>query len=355
MEMNQSGRISHVVGCIISTVLFVGLVLLIIPCFITGPCNPQDTRMYEVKANIHMIQITLERYAVDNGGRYPLFLYGGDSTDTFVDPRAGINPDTGRSWYLPPGDPHYSPYPGDFDALIVYGYMVHYPENPFMRDYNIKKHGCLTTCPVENGFGPLELHTETDGRSRVSAFAYPEDRALQYVERKVGGVNGQLMWDVSEGQRHPPWPIIITDPESHSTGYLNPRIRDGLELDNEIEGDHLFLMLPGNFYYYATFEEPGGYSSFYLDADGNPDASRPILPDVVGYHLCGYGNPVVTGEDVYNLWGDFEENSILSVQEGEIYYGYANYLDGRHDGVIIVTDDMEPPPHEQFSVVGDDI
>jgi prepilin-type N-terminal cleavage/methylation domain-containing protein len=48
----------------------------------------------EVKSNIHAIQIALERYSVDTGGYYPLILYGGDQTDTFVRFGAPDNPDT---------------------------------------------------------------------------------------------------------------------------------------------------------------------------------------------------------------------------------------------------------------------
>jgi type IV pilus assembly protein PilA len=75
----------------------------------------------EVKSNIHAIQIALERYAVDTGGFYPLMLYGGDLSDTFVRLGAPVNPNTGQSYYVPPDDPGYPAFPGDLDVLIQFG------------------------------------------------------------------------------------------------------------------------------------------------------------------------------------------------------------------------------------------
>ena len=35
------------------------------------------------------------------------------------------------------------------------------------------------------------------------------DRSQQLVRRQVGGEKGDLMWDISEGQRHIPFPIAV--------------------------------------------------------------------------------------------------------------------------------------------------
>ncbi|HDS30857.1 MAG TPA: type II secretion system protein [Firmicutes bacterium] len=311
----------------------------------------------EVKSNIHAIQIALERYAVDTGGFYPLILYGGDFTDTFVKLGAPNYPDRTYSYYLPYEDGEsYAPFNGDVDVLIQFGYLAQYPRNPFQRTRDLSKFGKLRTDPATNGFGPLEFHFETMGLSRVNIWYQPYPRDLFYVQREVGGEQGNLMWDVSEGQRHAPWPIVVVPvPEPHWTGYQNPTwAAYAFSNTTNYRDDYQFWLTPGNFYYYALFEGVGGYSSFVNDGTGsgtgaNPNA--PITGAVIGFHLAGYGTISNAGQDVYNLWGDYTERSLFTVNNPlgstpttreEIYVG----PDGRRDGVIIVVDsgvDIQAP------------
>jgi len=311
----------------------------------------------EVKSNIHAIQIALERYAVDKGGFYPLILYGGDITDTFAKLGSPINPDTGFSYYLPPDETGYAAFPGDLDVLIQFGYLSQYPTNPFQRTRDVSKYGKLKTNPAENGFGPLEFHFDTHGLARVNIWAQPFDRALYYVRRSVGGAQGNLMWDSSEGQRHAPWPIVVVpEPEPHVlTGYVNPEYSAyAFENTTNYRDDYQFWLTPGNFYYYALFEGVGGYSSFVSDS-GGPNANAPITGAITGYHLAGYGTLQNPGNDVYNLWGDYTERSLFTVNQEfdpsnptreDLYVG----PDGRRDGVIIVVDsgvDIAAPKNQQ--------
>jgi len=310
----------------------------------------------EVKSNIHAIQIALERYAVDTGGFYPLILYGGDVTDTFAKLGSPINPDTGLSYYVPPDQPGYAAFPGDLDVLIQFGYLAQYPSNPFQRTRDITKFGKLKTNAAENGFGDIEFHFDRNGLARVNIWALPFDRALFYVRREVGGQLGNLMWEVSEGQRHPPWPImVVPEPEEHWTGYQNPQYSAyAFENTTNYRDDYQFWLTPGNFYYYALFEGVGGYSSFVSDGSG-PRIEAPITGAVIGFHLAGYGTIFNPGHDVYNLWGDYVERSLFTVNEplsgppesfADIYVG----PDGRRDGVILVADsgvDVNSPMNQQ--------
>ena len=315
----------------------------------------------EVKSNIHAIQIALERYAVDTGGFYPLMLYGGDITDTFTKLGSPENPDTGLSYYLPPDDPGYAAFPGDLDVLIQFGYLAQYPNNPFQRTRDISKFGKVKTNPAENEFGPLEFHFDTDGLARVNIWAQPFDRALYYVRRLVGGARGSIMWDVSEGQRHAPWPImVVPEPEPElMTGFQNPQYSAyAFENTTNYRDDYQFWLTPGNFYYYALFEGVGGYSSFVSDG-GGANRNAPITGAVIGFHLCGYGTIFNPGNDVYNLWGDFTERSLFTVNQPfdqsnptreDLYVG----PDGRRDGVILVADsgvDVATPLNQQAAGV----
>jgi len=334
-------------------VVLVSLILVLLAFFVIWRFLPYyvesraGVREAEVRSNIHSIQLALERYAVDNNGSYPMILYGGDLTDTFVKADAPVNPETGHSYYLPPDDPGYLPFNGDCDVLIQYGYLAQYPMNPFQRTRDVERYGKLKTNPAENGFGPLEFHFDTHGKTRVNIWSQPFDRALYYVRRKVGGVNGNLMWEVSEGQRHAPWPIVVVpEPEPHSTGYANPQYSlIAFGHTKNYRDDYQFWLTPGNFYYYALFEGVGGYSSFVSTADG-PIINAPITSAIIGYHLCGYGAVTNAGGDVYNLWGDFAERSLMTVNDTffpgmdpeDIFTG----PDGRCDGVIIVADSSTP-------------
>ncbi len=321
------------------TSVLAALLVVVLPMVVqSGERDRED----EVRSNIHVIQVALERYAVDSGGFYPYILYGGDETDTFAKWGAPINPETGVSHYQPPLEPTYDPFPGDFDVLIQFGYLAEYPRNPFQGSNNPTGTGRILTNPAENGFGPLEFHFNMHGQSRTNIWALPFDRSLHYVRRLVGGKEGNLMWDVSEGQRHAPWPVVLVpEPEPHWTGYINPAYSDYDNLNSEdYSQSHQFWLAPGNFYYYGVFEGIAGYSSFVVSGSSDPAAY--LTGWVIGYRLCGYGGPTNLGDDVYNLWGDFEDRSLFTANEPlsgvpdleAIYVGH----DGRPDGVIIMVE-----------------
>jgi prepilin-type N-terminal cleavage/methylation domain-containing protein len=93
-------------------------------------------REAEVKANVHTIQIALERYATDNSGQYPAMIWGGDEK--------GWTPieDVGCRTMWPSEHPPYNgsnefingPAAPPFDPLIHLGYMSSYPRNAFLND-----------------------------------------------------------------------------------------------------------------------------------------------------------------------------------------------------------------------------
>jgi hypothetical protein len=166
------------------------------------------------------------------------------------------------------------------------------------------------------------------------------------------------MWDVSEGQRHAPWPIVVVPkPAGGPGGYTNPEYSAyAFENTTNYRDDYQFWLTPGHFYYYALFDGVGGYSSF---VNGNENA--PITGSVIGFHLAGYGTIFNAGQDVYNLWGDFTERSLYTVNNdmggadpesfADIYVG----PDGRRDGVVIVVDsgvDVKTPTTQEMAGFG---
>ena len=294
----------------------------------------------EVKSNIHSIQIALERYAVDTGGSYPVILYGGDPTDTFSTYRSYIDfPPIDFPDYPAPWEP--GGFNGDIDSLLEFGYLAQYPQNPFYRSRNVDKYGKIITNSGENGFEQgLEFSL-----GRVNIWALPHDRSREYIRREVGGEHGNLMWEISEGQRHAPWPIIIVpEPDVPSPyGFINPDPGTFLQNATNYRDDYQFWLTPGNFYYYALFDGVGCYSSFVdIDGDGQGNIEFPIQGAVIGFKLCGYGTIWNPGLDYYNLFGDFQERSLFTLNDPsgginsilDIYVG----PDDRRDGVVIVVE-----------------
>lgn len=293
----------------------------------------------EVKSNIHAIQIALERYAVDTGGTYPLILYGGDNSDSFTTLNtANYEDSTGTMW------DGFSEYHGDVDVLIEFGYLSQYPRNPFQRKRDIDKYGRLLTQPAQYNL-PHRLHRVNIWSQHPAPTHGADDRGDQYIERQVGGEKGNLMWDISEGQRHSPFPIIVVpDPAADAPGnyygYVNPTTSNNFSDVANHRDDHLFFLMPGNFYYYATFSGIGGYSPLV-----NEDPMKPVLSEVTGFNLAGYGTMTNPAKDVYNILGDYTDRSLFTVNNPNIDLSGATLADrdkiyvgpdGRTDGVVIV-------------------
>ena len=299
----------------------------------------------EVKSNIHAIQVALERYAVDSGGVYPLVLYGGDYTDAFTTRKTPNYFDSNNQEII-----GFSEFNGDVDILIEYGYLSQYPRNPFQRTRDIEKYGRLLTSPAEYNL-PLMSYRVNIWSAHPAPTHGNADRAQQLVQRQVGGAKGDLMWDISEGQRHVPFPVVVVpDPDPNAPDnyyhYTNPTMgTSGYANVTNYRDDHLFFLSPGNFYYYATFSGVGGYNSF-VKVDNNPNIyDKPIIGEVTGFNLAGYGTISNVAQDVYNIWGDYPDRSFFTfnnpnaaataqtIQDRDkLYCG----PDGRSDGVVIV-------------------
>jgi prepilin-type N-terminal cleavage/methylation domain-containing protein len=313
----------------------------------------------EVKSNIHSIQVALERYAVDTGGVYPLILYGGDWSDSFTTSKTPNYLDAGGNEIV-----GISEYDGDVDILLEFGYLSQYPRNPFQRVRDVQKYGRLIVEPADYNLypHPYRVNIWSDHPNPTHGAA---DRASQLIDRQVGGEKGDLMWDLSEGQRHIPFPIVVVpepDPDAPDNyyQYTNPTMGAGnIGAATNYRDDHLFFLQPGNFYYYATFSTIGGYSSFLdTNGDGEPDYDKPVIGEVTGFNLAGYGTISNPAKDVYNIFGDYPARSLFTINNpnvtlqgledlDKIYVG----PDGRSDGVIIVVQsgaDQKTPESKPF-------
>jgi prepilin-type N-terminal cleavage/methylation domain-containing protein len=77
----------------------------------------------ECKANLHIIQVALERYSIDHEGNFPPYLIGGDKAG-WMRWHQRADGSSANAVYLA-------------DPLVEYGYMDSYPKNPFVSDGSI--------------------------------------------------------------------------------------------------------------------------------------------------------------------------------------------------------------------------
>jgi type II secretory pathway pseudopilin PulG len=108
---------------LVEGMLIISVLFMLAAVFMPEIVKTRDkAREEETKANLHMIQIAVERYASDHSGAYPNYILGGDKLgwDEKMKFGAPVKPeDQDRR---PPLDP-----------LIEYGYFNRYPANPFIK------------------------------------------------------------------------------------------------------------------------------------------------------------------------------------------------------------------------------
>jgi prepilin-type N-terminal cleavage/methylation domain-containing protein len=257
------------------------LVAIALPNFIKIKIKAREA---EIKQNLHAIQLAVERYATDNEGRYPFFLYGGDvyfnvGTSKFA---CGDWIEVGPGGYHPFdmfnvnfGSDYPHTYPGvglsrgnmgdpdtEFgDALQSDGYLTSYPNNPFL--------------------------------TKKAVIIYGEDSA-QWGSwtpwRACGGRAGRNMFNLGWSGEGPSLMAYDIDGEP----------------DNVIKFE-----FPGQFYYHPRYGD-GASNADHFTAQATTvgfsnhvamlgASTRPGMVwshDVAGYDLLGYGDPSTSGMDI---------------------------------------------------------
>jgi prepilin-type N-terminal cleavage/methylation domain-containing protein len=259
------------------------LVAIALPNFIKIKIKAREA---EVKQNMHAIQLAVERYATDNEGRYPFFLYGGDvyynvGTSKWA---CGDWIEVGPGGYHPFdlfninfGNDYTHTYPGEGlsrgnmgdegmefgDAVQFDGYLTSYPNNPFL--------------------------------TKKAVIIYGEDSA-QWGSwtpwRACGGRSGRSMFNIGWSGEGPSLMAYDIDGEP----------------DNSMKFE-----FPGEFFYHPRFGDGADNASHFAAQSQtvfgtaschvtNIGASVRVgmvwSHDVAGYDLLGYGDPSTTGMDV---------------------------------------------------------
>jgi len=323
------------------------LAAMALPNFIKARAKAKEA---EAKSNGHAIQVAVERYATDRK-TYPPFLYGGDVYSTFTTTVSNLDPYIeGAGLDLPSVGSYTGPSatPGDCDTLLQFGYLSKFPTNPFVRR-NKGNLGHIVTNPLDatrTSTNVARMSAASTPRAGGSTLWYPSpSNGWQYACPTVpAGAEDNLMWDVSIGQRTPPY-CVLQDGERAGSYYRAPEgTGDDIEAgdfdDTGAQGSYyntsgetqLHYLLPGNFYYYPVMASPGNWNLYY-------SGTAAQTGEMAGYRLALYGAIGNAGQDVYDMFGDFEDRMITEYVDDQNTDSDVPNIggpDGRPDGVVTV-------------------
>lgn len=263
-----------VIAATVTIVLTTGL----LSC-ISGGGKPRES---EVKANIHTIQIALERYNTDNN-EYPHYLLGGDTGGWTAwhsewDGKNSISmPEHRRATNNRVQDP-----------LIQYAYLSSYPHNPFVDSGS----SIIAKTSVEG------LHTPGKGDPRFGMNGDIMGQGLDDMNFFRGANHpGPFFWSEIETRRtldHGEWMKV---PEA----FINPDtdmyyLFGGRRNPKGGAGSVLYTFWPGDFFYKATTDIAIG-----LDKGMIPVPNTDMGGRYNRYILGGYGAEGTRGTDVIRL------------------------------------------------------
>ncbi len=261
------------------------LVAIALPNFVKIKTKAREA---EVKQNLHAIQLAVERYATDNEGNYPFFLYGGDTYFNIGTVKhVGYNIEVGDVGGLHPFDMFNDPdlpghtYPNviggnranlgkegaEFgDTLVYEGYLSKYPLNPFLTK---KAKIIYGEDPIKNGWG------------------------IWVPWRGCGGRDGRSMFNLGWAGEGPSLMAYDIDGEPN---------------------DSIKMEFPGQFFYHPRFADGASNADHFtaqcnvLDWCGANHVTQGLgastrvqdvwSTDVYGYDLLAFGDPKTDGYDI---------------------------------------------------------
>jgi prepilin-type N-terminal cleavage/methylation domain-containing protein len=219
----------------------------------------------EVKANLHNVQLSVERFAVDTEGAYPLYLIGGEPKYA-----ASVVPGSSANAFL--DIRKCEPTEGVSDPLLRRGYIDAYPRNPFVRT-GISIHQLQENLPTSaSGDDPLR-----------NAFQASQDLGTRF------GPYCTTMGSVLCDDRFRQWTYVDVNTNTTDLRYTWCNIE--YEFWDMWIGNKPLPFLPGQFFYKGAGP---------IVAVGGMDAAdSPIIPtEIDQYMMGGYGGIRTKGKDV---------------------------------------------------------
>lgn len=264
----------------------------------------------EVKANLHNVQLSVERFAVDTEGVYPSYLIGGEA-------KYAQNVNTSASANAFTNIKECDPIEGVSDPLLRRGYIDSYPRNPFTRN-GISIHQVQVTGPSPSS--PDDpLRNGTDGDNGNNGY----ELGTRF------GPYCTTMGSVLADFRYQEWIFVDVD-----TGGYTPYPTDcDIEYDffDMWEGNRPLPYLPGQFFY-KSIGPIIAVGDVNADKDGDP-----VIPtEVDQYMLGGYGSIRTKGKDI--LGPELPIRYLRRADAGSNWLASATWTEGGFDtGGIVPT------------------
>jgi type II secretion system protein G len=256
------------------------LVAIALPNFIKIKDKAKEA---EVKQQLHAIQLAVERYATDEDGNYPYYLYGGESKFNLGTACEVATPPSQSSWWRGQGfigspfdmfnishdgwdyqdvtwndlERNEDLFAGFGDSLAFEGYLPKYPKNPFLiGDARIiYAHEWIGSSL--NYFGAWGGY---DGSHTINFGWWGEMPELMFL---VVATEEEALQNMHPGQF-----------------YYHPRFSDGIT--NQ-----------GHCVYQAQYND-----GIYPPSGGNDDSADVNSLDVAAYDLSAWGSPRTKGMDI---------------------------------------------------------
>jgi prepilin-type N-terminal cleavage/methylation domain-containing protein len=253
----------------------------------------------EVKANLHNVQLSVERFAVDTEGAYPTYLIGGEPKYANL-----VNPSSASAFS---DVRECDPTEGVSDPLLRRGYIDAYPRNPFTRN-GIAVHQLQENLPTSNSQDDPLRNGDPAGRQFGTRF----------------GPYCTSMGNVYAEPRYKTWNFIdLTNPgngpdERNTYCYIEYSFWDMWQ------GNKPLPYLPGQFFYKGTGP---------IIAIGNSTAEdAPIIPtETDQYMLGGFGGIRTKGKDVI---GDEQEITYTIRSANDSWLASATEITGTQTGPV---------------------
>lgn len=296
------------VAVVVALILFFAYGILKPSCVVTD-----RARVAETKANLHNIQLSIERYAVDRDGTYPEYLAGGGALcSAVVDENR-----TGGAFQETQACPELAKLA---DPLLAEGYIDEYPRNPFVR-YGVTIHQAQLTMPLNApGGDPLRNGVDT-GRLYGTRF----------------GAYCTSMGQLLGAKYYCPWagPPIMPQSPAAATAFSMPGLPPGADVTYPCwdvwKSNKASNPLPGEFIY-------AGMGPVIALGSAAAHGQYTGLPaEIDSYILAAFGGPKTKGKDIMDSTGNpFLTKPMNPARPSDgvtTEYGNPN---GIRDGVILV-------------------
>lgn len=290
-------------------------------------------REAEVKANVHTIQIALERYATDHSGQYPKMIWGGDEKGWTPIDNVGCRtmwPSVHEPWS---GSNENNAIP-PFDPLIQLGYMHTYPRNAFMNDGEGLSTVVRWTAPAPCAIGDGDPRFGFNGEIMGNILEDPK-----YLWKSRGSLTrikncflaeaaGDYVGMVQQNTPANPFYAMGGLPEWRR---FTSDTNTGQAVSDLTSGVTLKAYWPGEFFYRSggTYMFP---QNFLIETLPNPNPPMNEIwkfkyTRIDRYFLGGYGSMRTDGMDVIRLT-DVQGSAVNNLvgTAGGTYEPHPNYL-----------------------------